>query len=153
MDKIYHKAINKRIQKLSEDIGELKVRSEMEPIWSEPAPIGDREPIGSGISEKMGVYRIIYKPTMITMSIGKGWIGDRKCRHKLIHQNKGKPVRYSTSNTDSPTGRKMYNYDRKLKNWLFSWCEVGNEELALEYEKQLQFSEKPEFNDLNMAGK
>ena len=55
MDKIYHKAINKRIQKLSEDIGELKVRSEMEPIWSEPSPIGDREPIGSGISENMGV--------------------------------------------------------------------------------------------------
>ena len=153
MNKLYQKAINKRIQKLSEDIGELNVRGEIEPMWSEPQPIANREPNGSGIGGKMGVYRIIYLPTMKTMSIGKGWIGDRKCRHKIIFENKGKPVRYSTSNTDSPTGRKMYNHDRKIKNWLFSWCEVGNDELAKEYEMQLQFAEKPEFNDLNMAGK
>jgi hypothetical protein len=153
MDKLYQKSINKRIQKLSEDIGEIKVRSEIEPIWSTPKPIDEKEEWGTRLNKKMGVYQLIYKPNNTIMSIGKGMIGDRKSRHKRVFLNKGKPIENDSSTSDSPAGRKMYRHDTNINNWLFSWCEVGNSELALEYEIQLQFHYEPEFNDLSMAGK
>jgi len=153
MDKIYQKSINIRIQKLSEHIGELKLRSEMEPIWSTPIAIDERLPSGAGITKKMGVYQIIHKPTNTIMSIGKGNLGDRRARHKRVFLNKGRPIENESSTSDSSTARKMYQHDTNLDNWLFSWCEVGNEELALEYEIQLQAYYNPEFNDQTLAGK
>ena len=145
----YALATTNVIQALSEEIARLKGRSMVEPEWSKPALI--TEP-SEGI-RGVGVYRIIYKPTLTTMSIGQGNVSARKARHKGVFLNKGKDI-ISKGGATSPsiTGQKMYQYDPDINNWLFSFCVVGNKKVAVEYEELLQLTEEPEFNELSMGG-
>jgi|TARA_B110000263_G_C14974797_1_gene358767 hypothetical protein len=149
MKNLYTLAITNVIQNLSEEIGGLKSGSMVEPEWSIPALITE---MSKGI-KGIGVYRIIYKPTLITMSVGQGNISARKGRHKAVFLNKGKDI-VSKSGATSPsvTGQKMYQYDTNINNWLFSFCVVGNKKVAVQYEKLLQEIEEPEFNILSMGG-
>ena len=130
------------------------------PQWSKPKPLFKKKhrkkvfesfgiPTGT-----IGVYRIIYKPTNETMSIGCGSIGSRLSRHRSVFLNKGKDISHKSGTTSgSATGGHMYKYDRKRSNWLFSWCDIGNKGLSEQYEVGLQEHEKPPFNKLSMAGK
>tara|TARA_Y100000310_G_scaffold258082_1_gene266362 strand:+ start:43 stop:501 length:459 start_codon:yes stop_codon:yes gene_type:complete len=150
MDKSYQRAVNEKIQSLSETIGRIKELSNIEPVWSEPKYIDSTH---KGISGAVGVYRIIYKPTMETMSIGQGNVGNRKDRHLQVFRNDGKDkIAPGGSTSGSVTAQKMYKYDTNLDNWLFSFCDVGEKILASEYENQLQIVEEPEFNNLSMGG-
>tara|TARA_Y100000296_G_scaffold69914_1_gene84149 strand:- start:291 stop:773 length:483 start_codon:yes stop_codon:yes gene_type:complete len=159
IDIIYQEAINNKIQYHSEQIGRIKELSNREPVWSEPKYLfykkrGNVQFSPTGISKgAIGVYRIIYKPTMETMSIGCGVAGDRVIRHRRVFLNKGKVERSANSYSGSQTGTLMYQLDRHRKNWLFSWCSIDNRSLAREYEDLLIELETPLFNDKSMGGK
>ena len=159
IDIIYQEAINNKIQYHSEQIGRIKELSNREPVWSEPKYLfykkrGNVQFSPTGISKgAIGVYRIIYKPTMETMSIGCGVAGDRVIRHRRVFLNKGKVERSANSYSGSQTGTLMYQLDRHRKNWLFSWCSIDNRSLAREYEDLLIELETPLFNNKSMGGK
>ena len=70
MDRIYNEAVNDGIQYHSEQIGRIKELGNIERVWSEPKSLFDKKrgftnfaPFGVPNGE-IGVYRIIYKPTM-----------------------------------------------------------------------------------------
>lgn len=118
--------------------------------WSEPKSFSEKEKWNGA---KLGVYRIIYKPTGKTLSIGQGNIGNRRCRHKSIFRNSGSAITHSGGGTsDSLTGQKMHKYDSDLSNWIFSWCPVPCKSVAKKYEELLQQIEKPLFNAESMGG-
>ena len=160
MDKIYQEAVNNRIQYHSEQIGRIKEHGYIYPVWSEPKWLFDKkrgktmfEPFGCP-SGTIGVYRIIYKPTMETLSIGCGVVTNRLSRHRLVFLNGGRDVPNPGGTTNgSATGGHMYKYDTHRKNWMFSWCDIGNKSLAEEYEDLLIKLEKPLFNKEWMGGK
>tara|TARA_Y100001937_G_C6926204_1_gene243988 strand:+ start:61 stop:543 length:483 start_codon:yes stop_codon:yes gene_type:complete len=160
MDKIYLEAVNKRIQHHSEEIGRIKELGNKEPIWSEPRKLFKKkhgkkvyEPFGVPTGA-IGVYRVIYEPTGETMAIGCGGISSRLGRHRNVFNNKGKDIMNpgGTSNGSAVAGH-MYRYDTYSKNWLFSYCEIGNKSLSEEYEDLLIKLEKPLFNSEHMGGK
>ena len=161
VDKIYQEAVNNRIQYHSEHVGRIKELGNRNPEWSEPRKLFKKkhgktmfEPCGVPTGT-IGVYRIIYEPTMETLSIGCGLVGHRLGVHRRIFLNKGKDISYSVSGTTtgSATGGHMYKHDTYRKNWLFSWCSIGNKSLAEEYEDLLIKLEKPLFNKEWMGGK
>ena len=163
---ILQEAINNQFQKLYEQEDRLKEfrsnnRVDDDLVWSEPRKLFKKkhgkknfEPLGVPTST-IGVYRIIYEPTMETLSIGCGLVGHRLGVHRRIFLNKGKDISYSVSGTTtgSATGGHMYKHDTYRKNWLFSWCSIGNKSLAEEYEDLLIKTEKPLFNNESMGGK
>ena len=67
--------------------------------------------------------------------------------------NGGKYVKSNDASWGSQTAVKMHRYDNKRKYWMFSWCSIGNKSLAERYEKLLQESEEPIFNNISMGGK
>ena len=161
VDKIYQEAVNNRIQYHSEHVGRIKELGNRNPEWSEPRKLFKKkhgktsfEPFGIQTGT-IGVYRIIYEPTMETLSIGCGLVGHRLGVHRRIFLNKGKDISYSVSGTTtgSATGGHMYKHDTYRKNWLFSWCSISNRSLADEYEDLLIELETPLFNDKSMGGK
>lgn len=150
MDKIFTKAILSQLEYHNRQISKMEEMIGNDPVWSEPTPITERQ---IGISGKLGVYRIIYKPTMETVSIGQGHVSTRKARHLSVFRNGGKDVVSSSGATSgSQTAQKMYKFDSNLDNWLFSWCDVGDKTVSSSYEHLLQLNEEPLFNDLKMAG-
>ena len=156
MDKYYNTAVNNVIQKLSESLGRIKELSMNQPIWSEIAPINSPSPRieNHPITYAIGVYKIIYKPTMEVMSIGCGNVSARKSRHMGVFKNDGKTIiSLNGSPSGSMTGIHMYKYDKDINNWLCQWCDVGNKELSEMYETILQQQENPSFNNESMAGK
>lgn len=156
MDRLYSEAVNSIIQQLSETVGRIKELSTIEPIWSDMAPIDGPSPRikNHSISYAIGVYKIIYKPTMEVMSIGCGNIGNRRTRHLRVFKNKGNTlITKNGSPSGSMTAIHMYRYDKNINNWLFQWCDVGNKELSERYELLLQQNENPLFNNLSLGGK
>ena len=159
IDTIYQEAVNNRIQYHSEQIGRMKELNNSKPVWSEPRKLFKKkhgklkfEPFGVP-TNTIGVYSIIYKPTMETMSIGCGIIASRLFRHRLVFLNKGKDVSNPGGTTNgSATGGHMYKHDTHRKNWLFSWCSISNKSLGREYENLLIKTEKPLFNKEFMGG-
>ena len=161
---ILQEAINIQLQYHSEQIGRLKEfisnRENNDLVWSEPRKLFKKkhgkkyfEPFGVPNST-IGVYRIIYEPTGETMSIGCGVIGHRLSRHRSVFLNKGKDITNPGGTTNgSATGGHMYKYNTHRKNWMFSWCDIGNKPLAEEVEDLLIKTEKPLFNKEFMAGK
>jgi len=160
IDIIYQEAINNKIQYHSEQIGRIKELSNREPVWSEPRKLfkkkhGKTKFAPCGVpSGTIGVYRIIYEPTMETMSIGCGLVATRLIRHRHVFLNKGKDISNPGGTTNgSATGGHMYKYNTHRKNWLFSWCSIDNRSLAREYEDLLIELETPLFNNKSMGGK
>jgi hypothetical protein len=160
MNNIFQDSITELQYRLTTDLAKITMMKNSEPEWSEPKPLFKKkhgkkmfEPFGV-IRGTIGVYRIIYKPTMETVSIGCGVITGRLGRHRSVFLNKGKDISHKSGTTSpSATAGHMYKYDTHRKNWLFSWCSIENKLLAEEYELQLQKMETPLFNDLSMAGK
>jgi len=157
MNSVYDKARVEYFNMLKEKIRLEGERLNVQPIWSEPRPINEKNKKGEipnhPISKAIGVYRIIYKPTMVVMYIGCGRIVNRKTRHRDVHGNGGKPILHLNSSSSSQAGIHMYKHDKDINNWLFQWCDVGSVGLSEIYELKLQQEEKPQFNNPNMAGK
>jgi hypothetical protein len=156
MNSIYKTAVDISIKRLSENLKKIYEVMDNEPIWSDITHIDEPSaPIPNvSISKSVGVYRIIYKPTMKTMSIGCGNVSARKARHLGVFKNNGKTIISSNgSPSGSMTGMHMFKYDKNIKNWLFQWCNIGNKELSEVYETLLQKQENPLFNSECMAGK
>tara|TARA_Y100000361_G_C10958976_1_gene237792 strand:+ start:47 stop:520 length:474 start_codon:yes stop_codon:yes gene_type:complete len=155
-DKIYTESINKILQKLSTDIDDIKELSNNTPEWTKPHLITETSPKSKGVSvwKGIGVYRIIYKPTMEVMSIGCGNVGSRKNRHKSVFLNGGETIiSKNGSPSGSMTGIHMFKHDTDINNWLFQWTQIGNKPLSEYYELLLQETENPLFNSPHMAGK
>ena len=159
VDKIYQEAVNNRIQYHSEHVGRIKELGNRNPEWSEPRKLFKKkhgktrfEPCGVPTGT-IGVYRIIYEPTGETMSIGCGVVSNRIGRHRNVFLNKGKFQSHNNSSSNSQTAFYMYQHDTHRKNWMFSWCSIGNKSLAEEYEDLLIKTEKPLFNNESMGGK
>tara|TARA_R110000744_G_scaffold157576_1_gene273427 strand:+ start:209 stop:691 length:483 start_codon:yes stop_codon:yes gene_type:complete len=160
MDKIYQEAVNSRIQHHSEEIGRIKEIGNRVPVWSDKKYLFDKKrgktkftPMGVPTGT-IGVYRIIYEPTMETLSIGCGIVANRLSRHRLVFLNGGVDVPNPGGTTNgSATGGHMYKYDTHRKNWLFTWCSIGNKSLAEEVEDLLIKLERPPFNKEWMGGK
>jgi len=160
VDKIYQEAVNNRVQYHSEQIGRIKELGNRKPEWSEPRKLFNKkygklkfEPFGVPTGT-IGVYRIIYEPTGETMSVGCGIIPTRLLRHRQVFLNGGKDITNPGGTTNgSATAGHMYKYDTYRKNWLFSWCSIGNKSLAEECEDLLIKTEKPLFNNESMGGK
>ena len=160
MDIIYQEAVNNRIQYHSEQIGRVKELSNRKPEWSEPRKLFKKkhgktrfEPfrVPNGT---IGIYKIIYEPTGEIASIGCGIVASRLGRHRSVFLNKGKDITNPGGTTNgSATGGHMYKHDTHRKNWLFSWCTIGNRSLADEYEDLLIKTEKSLFNHESMGGK
>ena len=137
-----------RLQELSEQTAEVKNFVEYEPNWSYAGPL-ESVRIGKGT----GVYRIIYKPSGKTLSIGQGNLEERRQRHKSVFLNNGEDVVSPAGHVSpSQTAKKMFRYDTNLNNWYFSFCFIVKS-LCETYEKILVKDEKPEFNLIHMAGK
>lgn len=125
--------------------------------WEGPIPFYSKEQIKHGMTKKIGVYRIVHKPTNKTMYIGQGVISGRRKAHSTVYLNEGNPVVYikkngeSSSSVDSVAGRKMYFYDNNIDNWEFYWIKCPKD-LAKEFETQLQNYYNPEFCDKKMSG-
>ena len=153
MDKEYQRAVDQVKMELMSDLMVVTNLGFEEPVWSDIEPI-DGKSKKAGISKALGVYRIIYKPSGLTMYIGKGNIGARRYRHKNVFLNDGTPVTNPGGSVDnSPAAQKMYKHDTDINNWLFSWCDIGNDALSKSYEMVLQEIEKPPFSESYMAGK
>ena len=148
MDIIFNRTVVNKVQEMSEQLENTKNLSSFEPKWSVPGPFATTK-IGMGL----GVYRIIYKPSGETMSIGQGKVTGRRGRHKGVFLNGGEDV-VSLNGHVSPsqTAKKMFIYDSNIDNWLFQFCFIPNKQLCSEYEKLLQENEEPEFNLLSMGG-
>ena len=148
MDKILIKSILDKIEQESIDLEKLKQMVTQSYSWTEPSAMNKTSiPIGS-----VGVYKIIHKEYGV-MYIGQGRIANRKCRHTQVFKNKGKDLISKNGHVSpSAAGKKMYKFDKKLKNWLFSYIVLNNKKVATEYETQLTEIEEPEFNNLSMCG-
>ena len=148
MNKIFQRSVVNKVQEISEQLENIKSMSAFEPKWTKPLPIDSGK-----VRDGLGVYRIIYKPTQETMSIGQGNVGNRKCRHKGVFKNNGKDMVSPNGHVSpSQTGKKMFVYDDNIDNWLFQYCLIPEKVLCSEYEKLLQENEEPEFNLLFMGG-
>ena len=148
MDRIFNRAVIDKVQEMSEQLERIKNLSCFEPEWSNIEPITTAK-IGMGL----GVYRIIYKPSGETMSIGQGNVTHRRGRHKSVFLNGGKDVVSPNGHiSPSQTAKKMFLYDSNIDNWLFQFCFIPHKQLCSEYEKVLQEEEEPEFNLLSMGG-
>ncbi len=148
MDRIFNRAVVDKVQEMSEQLERIKNLSCFEPEWSNIEPITTVK-IGNGL----GVYRIIYKPSGETMSIGQGVVSQRRTRHKIVFLNNGKDVVSPNGHiSPSQTAKKMFLYDSNIDNWLFQFCFIPHKQLCSEYEKALQKEEEPEFNLLSMGG-
>ena len=156
MKDLYKQSVLNIRDKLLKEVSLIEELSTDKPDWTVPHPIVGSSPKSKGhsVSNSIGVYRIIHKPTNQIVSIGCGNIGARKGRHKSVHQNKGKTI-ISKNGSPSPsmTGMHMYKMDKDINNWWFSWTHIGNKPLAEQYEILLQNTIKPLFNNLSMAGK
>ena len=138
-DKIFNRALVNQIKKAERQIQNLE--SEFVgfmPEWSDPVSLGydgrTQEKGGLSVTKKIGVYGLIYEPTEEIMYIGQGIINDRKSTHKLIFKNKGKVIEHpGGTRTDSPAGRKLFDYDPDIDNWLFQYCLIPNKQLCAEY--------------------
>jgi len=161
--KILQEAINIQLHYLYEQIGRLEEFNsngvDDDLVWSEPRKLFKKKhdkknferlgvPTGT-----IGVYRIIYEPTMETMSIGCGVVANRLIRHRNVFLNKGKFQSHNSSSSNSQTAFYMYQHNTHRKNWMFSWCDIGNKPVAEEVEDLLIKTEKPLFNKEFMAGK
>ena len=151
MKKIYNQVIETKILDLKLEIKRIKLLSKITPKWSKKIPIESLHT--GGISKAIGVYKIIHAPTGKLMAIGQGNIGARKMRHIAVFRNKGNAIIYKTGGADqSQTGFKMYKFDKNINNWLFSWCDCSNKNIASALENHLILKLKPKFNLETMAG-
>jgi hypothetical protein len=152
MESIYNKVIKSKLLELKLEIKNIKLLSKTIPKFTKPICFESAH--NGGISKAIGVYKIIYAPTGVVMSIGQGNIGARKDRHLQIFRNKGLSAIYKSSGASSGSqcGSKMYKFDSNIDNWLFSWCDCGNKNIAAELEIRLIDKYKPEFNLETMAG-
>ena len=159
MDKIFNRAVVNKVQATAEQLEQIKSMANFEPEWSIPGPF-DSVIITGGCKETdgvkhwtLGVYRIIYKPTGETMSIGQGNVTHRRTRHKSVYKNNGKDVVSPNGHVSpSQTAKKMFAYDDNIDNWWMQYCHISHKALCAEYEKLLQENEEPEFNLLSMGG-
>ena len=147
---VFEKTINSLIYERNEELENLKKLADFKPIWTTAEPFATVR-IGS---KSIGVYRIIYRPTGETKSIGEGNISQRRSRHKGCFLNGGEDMVSANGHVSpSQTAKKMYNYDPNINNWLFSFCVVNVKAVSTAYETELIKDEEPEFNLLSMAGK
>ena len=161
MSMLYQKAVNNQLQYHAEQISMIEPLRNLKEQWSDVKCLFTKKKTKSGgwvmktgvPTGTIGVYRIIYKPTMETMSIGVGIVAQRLSTHRSIFINKGKIKVHKDTQTKSPTASHMYNYNRHRGNWLFNWCEIPNRALAGAFEEVLILTEQPKFNNLSMAGK
>jgi hypothetical protein len=151
MRKIYSQVVEAKILHLKLQIKEIKLLEDVIPKWSKKLPIDSSH--SGGISKAIGVYKIFHAPTGKLMSIGQGAIGARKNRHISIFKNKGDSIIWESGASEgSQTATKMYKFDKNINNWLFSWCDCGNKQIAIELENYLIMKLKPKFNLSSMAG-
>ena len=145
----YIRAIAIKRQQLKESLRQLDVLENKVPTWSDVVRMDDARVPGGTI----GVYKIIYKPTMKVMSIGQGNVKGRRGRHLSVFKNGGKDITHIGGSTSgSVVAQKMFRHDSNLDNWLFSWCETKEKTLASQYEFELQQEMLPPFNGLHMGG-
>ena len=145
----YIRAIEIKRQQLKESLRQLDVLEKKVPVWSDVTLMSEAlVPTGT-----IGVYKIIYKPTMEVMSIGQGNVSGRRTRHLSVFKNNGQDITHSGGSTSgSVVAQKMFKHDSNLDNWLFSWCETKEKTLASQYEFELQQEILPPFNGLHMGG-
>jgi len=150
---IYEYSIDSRVNQLKKKIKELTTLKNEGIRWSVPIPLTESE-ITKGISNAIGVYKIIYNPTGEIMDIGCGNIGNRKQRHVSVYKNGGTPIIHKGGQmSGSSAALHMYRHDPNLSNWSFQWSNLKSKELAEEVETQLIRSLEPKFNSQHMAGK
>ena len=151
MKKIYTQVVETKILDLKLQIKKMKLLKDVIPKWSKKIPIGS--PHSGGIAKAIGVYKVFYGPTGQLMSIGQGNISSRRSRHISIFKNKGESIMgESGASEGSQTASKMYKFDKNINNWLFSWCDCANKQIAIELENHLITKLKPKFNLQSMAG-
>ena len=151
MRKIYKQVVETKILDLKLQIKKMKLLEDVIPKWSKKIPIN--HPSEDGISKAIGVYKVFHGPTGRLMSIGQGNIANRRQRHISIFKNKGDSIIWESGASEgSQTASKMYKFDKNINNWLFSWCDCANKQIAIELENHLIRKLKPKFNLQSMAG-
>jgi hypothetical protein len=146
-DECFQLAVQKKYVDLGRERKAVKQMADIIPVWTTPVPIATAK-----IKGGLGVYMMIYEPTMEIVSIGQGKVGARKTRHMTVLKNGGKDIMGENSNTHSQTAKKMHKFDSNINKWLFSYTILNQKSLCSEYEAQLQKKFKPRFSNLSMAG-
>jgi hypothetical protein len=105
-----------------------------------------------GISNTIGVYAFIYKPTNEIVYIGYSKnISNRKAKHLTSFRVGGASVN-EKSYFKSILGVKMFEFDPNIENYSFKYMSVGDEILAKVIEDKLISNYKPKFNATYMGG-
>jgi hypothetical protein len=107
----------------------------------------------NGLTNIIGVYQFIYKPTGEVLYIGYSRnISNRRSKH-LTSFRLGGPSENPKSYFKSTVGVKMYEFDSNGENYGFKYMEVGDEILAKEIELNMIKYHSPKFNSEWMGGK
>ena len=147
-DKLFKKAVVDKIEKLAKQLAEAKLLVNHNPKWSTPEKYTECIVKDGGI----GVYKITHKEFGVAY-IGHGNVSSRKSRHLSVFKNNGKDLVSDNGNiSPSQAGKKMYEFDKNIENWFFSYCVLHDKAVSKEYEKVLIEAEEPLFNSEYMAG-
>ena len=155
--KLAKSCINDLIDDAADNIKKLqRLISDYKIVFEGPLNMGTymtTSPNGNGLRKDTGVYQIVYRPTKVIYYVGKGVISGRKNKHQMIFNNKGKPLNWNRTVTDSQVARKMYDKDSDLSNWDFWFTRIPESDIMTTFEEVLINRIEPEFNKLSMAGK
>jgi hypothetical protein len=106
-----------------------------------------------GISNTIGVYQFIYKPTSEILYIGYSTnIANRRSKHMTSFRS-GCASENPKSYFKSAVGVKMHEFDSNGEHYGFRWMDVGDEILAKNIEDAMIRHYSPRFNSECMGGK
>ncbi len=110
--------LNDEIMKLQERLAEIQLEKNH---WH------PKQPIDNSIGGKhIGLYRISHNDEV--MYVGMGNLNNRRARHILVFENKGKAdVSKNGHSSDSAVAKKMYNYDKDINNWFIEYMTLDGE--------------------------
>ena len=139
-NKLFHESRDVGMKRLKESISTNAEWNDWNPIWSDIISViaKFRKGLPFGSWNSLGVYCIIHLPTGEIMYVGNGYVWKRKGKHTDTF------LKLSTANTSC--GKKMYKFDREIKNWGFKFCVLDDKELAKDYEDALRDHINPPFN-------
>lgn len=155
MVEYYQEVIDDCIDRLSNEIGNLRELMDLKPEWSEILPLPRHIPRGMNLGKQTGVYRIHHlTDNNKVYYVGMGVITQRRSRIKMIFRNDGDNVIHSGGGQSDHVGaRKCYTVDPNMENWGTSWVIFNNQYLMERYEVTLVKNLNPEFNLEGMSGK
>ena len=157
-EKMFRKACSIAKEALQKSLDEIDEWDGFVPEWSDVYIMTHTFPWGGiplGHMKSIGMYLVRHIPSgNKIMYIGEGKIWDRKVRHAWTFNEIIKSGSMEQLKLDRPGSKsglsecaeKMFNKDKKLKNWSFQACVVDNKALVKRMEMVWKAKYDPPFN-------